>query len=219
MTNIKNVTLAFRCSEKLTGELSCNKCCHKVVDFRNKTAAELQADIDRATRPVCGIFKKSQLSEHFLKYAATTTFLATSLAVPAREKEISINDSLLIANEIQFKIEESTFLGFVVESQAIPIGGYGGLFEAIANQLKYPVELKEKGESLIEVTIDRVGRMWDVKLIKGFNEAADNEAVRVLTTLNYPFTPAKQGEKPIESKLLIPILFDPAERRRLKVVD
>jgi protein TonB len=51
--------------------------------------------------------------------------------------------------------------------------------------------------------------MKDVRLIKGFNELADKEAVRVLSTLNYPFNPGRQRGKPVKTRLVIPITFDP----------
>jgi hypothetical protein len=51
--------------------------------------------------------------------------------------------------------------------------------------------------------------MKDVRLIKGFNKLADKEAVRVLSTLNYPFNPGGQRGKPVKTRLVLPIMFDP----------
>src|SRR6478609_5656360 len=117
MTRIKNVTLEFNCTEKLNDKLFCDKCSHSVVDFTTKTNDELQEEINKSLRPVCGIFKKSQLSDQFLKYAAAT-FVATSLTIPTLGQEIIKVDSLWQACEKMKAEEVEIFLGVIVETQA-----------------------------------------------------------------------------------------------------
>jgi len=206
MTKIKDVTIAFNCPETLDSKLHCDRCSNAVVDFTNKTDRELREEIKKSKGPVCGLFKKSQLSDQFLRYAAAT-FIATSLTVPTLGQEVIKEDPLL--KKIETENEEELFLGIIVETQAEPIGGYKKFFEAIASKMKYPTGLKDKGKSFVEFTIDSVGQMKDVRLIKGFNELADKEAVRVLSTLNYPFNPGRQRGKPVRTRLVIPITFDP----------
>ncbi|MEO7991106.1 MAG: energy transducer TonB [Chryseolinea sp.] len=214
MTKIKNVTIEFNCPEKLNDNLFCDKCSHTIVDFTNKTDKELIDEIKNSNETVCGLFKKSQLSTQFLKYAAAT-FIATSLTIPAIGQEVVKSDSLLKACEkIETENEEEVFLGMVVETQAEPIGGYKKLFEAIANKMNYPVGLNEKGKSFVEFTIDSAGQMKDIKLVKGFNGLADKEAVRVLSTLNYPFNPGRQRGIPVCTGLVMPIAFDPASKKK-----
>lgn len=209
MTNIKNVTLEFNCTEKLGDKLFCDKCSHSVVDFTTKTTEELQEQINKSLRPVCGIFKKSQLSDQFLRYAAAT-FIATSLTIPSLGQEVINGDSLLkTCEKVAAEGEEDTFFGLVVETQAEPVGGYQKFIEAIANKMKYPKGLTEKGKSFVEFTVDSLGQMKDVKLVRGFNELADAEAVRVLASLDYPFTPGRQSGVPIKTRLVMPISFDP----------
>jgi TonB family protein len=209
MTKIKSVTIEFSCPETLDDNFFCNKCSHSVVDFTNKTDKDLKEEIKKSKGPICGLFKKSQLSDQFRKYAAAT-FIATSLTVPTLGQEVIKRDSLLKACEkMETENDEEVFFGVIVETQAEPIGGYKTFFEAIANKMNYPTGLKEKGKSFVEFTIDTVGQLKDVRLIKGFNESADKEAVRVLSTLNYPFSPGRQRGKPIETRLVIPITFDP----------
>jgi hypothetical protein len=209
MTKIKDVTIEFSCPGTLDGKLYCDRCSHTVIDFTNKTDRALREEIKKSNGPVCGLFKKSQLSDKFLKYAAAT-FIATSLTVPTLGQEVIKGDSLLKACENMETVnEEDVFFGMIVETQAEPIGGYKKFFEAIASKMNYPTGLKEKGKSFVEFTIDSVGQMKDVILIKGFNELADKEAVRVLSTLNYPFNPGRQRGIPIKTRLVIPIMFDP----------
>ena len=119
---IKNVTIEFHCPEKVGDNLFCNKCSHTVVDFTNKTDEELKDETARSKGPVCGLFKKSQLSDQFLKYAAAT-FIATSLTFPSLGQEVIKEDSVLKAHEdIETEHEEDVFLGVVVEEQARTCG-------------------------------------------------------------------------------------------------
>jgi hypothetical protein len=82
MSDIRNITLSFPCQEKLernaAGEFYCHKCAHAITDFRCQSAEALQEAIRQAgTRPVCGIFKSSQLSEKFARYAAAAAIVVT----------------------------------------------------------------------------------------------------------------------------------------------
>lgn len=210
MPDIKSVNLEFHCPETLNDKLFCDRCSRRIIDFTNKTEKELKVEIAKAKGPVCGLFKKSQMSEQFLKYAAAT-FIATSLTLPSLGQEPIKADSLQKAVE---STEEDTFFGMIVELQAEPIGGYKKFMETIASNLNYPHGLHEKGRSFVEFTIDTTGQMRDIKLIKGFNDLADREAVRVLSTLNYAFNPARQRGIPVRSRLVIPITFDPAFREK-----
>jgi hypothetical protein len=82
MSDIKNITLAFPCHQQLTrnggGEFYCNACAQTIVDFRCQSAGALAAALRQSSRPVCGIFNSSQLSQQFVRYAA-----ATAIAVSA----------------------------------------------------------------------------------------------------------------------------------------
>jgi len=83
MSDIQNITLAFPCREKLernaAGEFYCHKCAHAVIDFRCQSAEALQEAMRQAgSRPVCGIFKNSQLGEKFARYAAAAAIAITA---------------------------------------------------------------------------------------------------------------------------------------------
>ena len=208
MGTIKNVTIEFNCQEKLNGNFFCNKCSRSIVDFTNKNDKELIEEIEKSKGTVCGQFKTSQLSDQFLKYAAAT-FIATSLTVPSIGQAIIKGDSHLKACEkLEQEGDEDVFIGVIIETQAEPVGGYKEFYNAVAREMKYPSGLKERGKVFIEFTIDSVGKMNDLKVIKGFNELADKEAIRLFSTLNYPFNPGRQRGKPVKTRLIIPILFD-----------
>jgi hypothetical protein len=216
MAKTRKVTIEFNCVENMDAKLFCEKCSHNVIDFRNKTSRELNEEIKRSQVPVCGIFKKSQLSDQFLKYAAAT-FIATSLTMPTFAQEVIKGESLLTAfDKMNAADEEHVFLGIVIETQAEPVGGYKKFLESIESVLNYPSGLSLKGRTFVEFTVDTLGKMKDVKVVKGFNDLADTEAVRALTALNYPFTPGKQRGKPVKTRLIFPIVFDPEKKRDKK---
>ena len=215
MSKIKNITLEFACTEKLSEKLFCDKCSHHLIDFTSKTPEELQTEIDKSTKPVCGIFKKSQMSEQFLKYAAAT-FIATAMAMPSQGNHTIKDEHVLKELEnVTFRMDEHIFYGFVIDEQAEPVDGYKQFFQTIQSRLIYPEGLLERGNSFVEVMIDQFGQMYNIRLMKGFNDLADNEALRVVGSLNHPFNPGKQKGVPVKTKLIIPVLFDPEERRRI----
>jgi hypothetical protein len=81
---ITNVSLKFPCMEDWnkmdtsSGERICGRCQHKVIDFTNMNDEEFQKHLKSAEH-VCGRFKKSQLSNEFLKYAAATLIAASTI--------------------------------------------------------------------------------------------------------------------------------------------
>lgn len=211
MSPIKNISLAFACRETLNKGLFCNKCSHRVIDFKDKTHRDLQQHLETSDRRVCGIFKKSQLSEQFLRYAAAT-FVATSMTFPGNGQDLKEDSSFQACEKIETQDEEEFFLGVIVDIPAEPIGGYKNFFDAIRANIKVPPSLNEAGKTFLEFTVTTDGQVRNVKVIKGFNSLADREAARVLSTLNIPFAPGRQRGKPVEAKLVIPIAFDPGKR-------
>ncbi len=211
MAKIKNINLAFNCPQKLENKLYCVKCSHAIIDFTGKTEKEVREEVSNSNGLVCGIFKRSQLSEQFLKYAAATV-IATALSAPSFGQEVNKGDTLIKASEdAEEVIEEEAheFIGIILDVQAIPIGGFEKFLQTITDRIIYPVGLKESGKVFVEFTIDTTGQMTDIKLLKGYNLLADQEAVRVLSTLNHPFHPGRQRGKAVKTKIVIPLLFDP----------
>jgi TonB family protein len=209
MTKIKNVTIEFNCPESIADNLFCSKCSHQLIDFTKKTEREFKDILESSNGKVCGLFKKSQLSDRFLKYAAASVIATSVMTIPVFGQDPIRADSLLKACEKVEAENEDVIFGMVVETQAIPIGGYKVFFEKVASMVKYPDGLTTKGKVFIEFSIDTLGQMKDVRLIKGFNEFADKEALRVMSTINHPFEPGRQRGKPVRTRLVVPIIFDP----------
>jgi hypothetical protein len=207
---IKDITLEFSRSERLNEIFFCDKCSRTVLDFTDKTGRELDEALKKSPGNVCGRFKKSQMSDRFLKYAAAAV-VVTSMAMPAIAQESMKGDSATKADE-KVKVEEDVFMGTIVDTGAEPIGGMKAFMKEIADKIIWPPGLNEKGRSFVEITIDTTGQIQNVRLLKGFHELAGREAVRVLSSLQIPFHPARQLGKAVRSRLVIPVLFDPAKR-------
>jgi TonB family protein len=215
MTNNKKVTLEFACPEKLDDKLFCEKCAHHLVDFRGCTPEEIQDTVNKTDGRVCGIFKKSQLSDQFLKYAAAT-FIASSLPTPnhaqdSTKYELSTDWGNFKLNNTDLEFQWT--LGFVVDTQAEPVGGYLEFLDAIQARMYFPKGVLDRGQIFVEFVVDTEGRMKDVKILKGIHPVADKEVLRAVGSLEFPFTPGKQKGVPTETRLVIPILFDPLKRR------
>ncbi|MFY0598939.1 MAG: energy transducer TonB [Cyclobacteriaceae bacterium] len=216
MGKIRNVNLEFSCPESIDSMkptlsgFNCSRCSKELIDFRGKSEEEFQQMISDSGSSTCGVFKPSQLSQKFLRYAAAT-FIATASTLVANGQKPIESDSLEIAVDSLEGEEEGDefFLGTIVEYQAEPIGGYLKFMESISKSIQYPPELKQKGKVYIQFTVDTLGQMGEFKIVKGFNELADKEVLKSMTNLNFPFSPAKQRGKPIKSRLVLPITFEP----------
>jgi hypothetical protein len=93
-TEIKNVRLSVCCSEdwrgfKVISERSrfCGTCRHEVVDFTNATQEEFDHAL-KSGKKVCGRFKTSQMNDSFLKLAAASLLIASSVSCNDRERTI-----------------------------------------------------------------------------------------------------------------------------------
>jgi TonB family protein len=216
MPEIKNINLSFNCPNtkeslnEANGEFNCKNCSKQVIDFTNKTQSELLQILNSSNSKVCGIFKPSQLSRTFLKYAAATAIVGGSFFSAANGQHVIETDSVEHACELMGDI---VFGEVVNDSGAMafyypePIGGMAQLYNTIMNEIRYPDQLKVDGRTFLQFTVDTTGQITTIKVVKGFNEIADNEAVRALNATNFPFKPANKNGIPVESQLIIPVNF------------
>lgn len=83
------------------------------------------------------------------------------------------------------------------------------LIEYISANIRYPKEAKKFGYSgtvIVQLTIDKNGKAKDIKVLKGVHSSLDNEAVRVITTIDDWVAGLHQGQ-PYEKSLAIPVRF------------
>lgn len=182
-----------------------------ITDFTHEDKIDLDVGIPNSLSPVCGIFKKSQLSEQFLKSAAATLIVTSCLTMTTFGQDGVKADSLITKDSLLTNDEDYVF-GTFVENSAEPVGGYQKFYEALSKELKCPAGLTATGKCFVEFYIDTTGQTKDYKILKSFDPAVDQEVLRAMTTLNYRWKPAQLRNKSIGSRFVIPIAFDPLKK-------
>ena len=82
-----------------------------------------------------------------------------------------------------------------------------GMF--LAHQMHYPASAKEnnvQGKVFINFTVDRKGKLRDLKIVRGIGSGCDEEVIRVLK-LSPDWTPGKVYGIPVDISYTIPISF------------
>lgn len=114
---IKNVTLSFCCDKdwqtmRTVDEQKrfCASCKHNVIDFTKANNDQLREALQTSSR-VCGRFKRSQMSDTFLKYAASVV-LASSVSISCSpvEEPLQPPEAPVIEEPIDFG-EELQLMG------------------------------------------------------------------------------------------------------------
>jgi protein TonB len=214
MGKIRNINLEFSCPENISSFEKvkkghhCQQCEKVVIDFTNKTDNEFEKFIPKSESSVCGIFKLSQLSKKFLKYAATSIIVgSSSLSIQGQEaiKKDSINQA---CDQSNIPFENDVVFGNIIETQAEPVGGIRKFYEELNKKIIYPKNLLQGGKVYIQFRVDTLGTMMDFKVARGFDPQADQAALDAISSFNFPFNPGKQSGKPIESQYIILITFE-----------
>ena len=124
-SDIKNVNLSFCCNKdwntmRTVDEQKrfCESCQHQVIDFTKSTEKELKSALQSSPR-VCGRFKRSQMSDAFLKYAASLV-VASSVSLSCSPVAEQVQPDIPIINEeTDFEyMGDIEMTGFVVYDSA-----------------------------------------------------------------------------------------------------
>jgi TonB family protein len=88
-------------------------------------------------------------------------------------------------------------------------GGLSQLGADIGRKMTYPKRARKagiEGTVYVSFVINKVGKIEDVQIIKGFDTECDEEAMRVISELK-PWTPAIERGKVVKSRYVLPIKF------------
>lgn len=88
-------------------------------------------------------------------------------------------------------------------------GGMQALFKFMGEHIKYPPEAKKdkaEGKSLIEFVIDETGKVTQAAIKKGFHDACDKEALRVVNAMP-DWTPGKHKGEAVKVAFVLPVMF------------
>lgn len=106
--------------------------------------------------------------------------------------------------------DNTTFQAQDVDTPAEPYGGINQLTQFINRNLRIPLALqiaKVEGQVLVEATIDTLGGVTQIHVIKGLYADADQEAIRVVSLFK-AWNPALKATKKVAQKVIIPVNFD-----------
>ena len=86
------------------------------------------------------------------------------------------------------------------------------MYKYIYTVMKYPAEARQKGVSgivSVEFMVDEKGVLSDFLVPKGIGSGCDEEAVRVISSMNtaHRWTPAKTNGQPVKAMFTLPIKF------------
>lgn len=96
-----------------------------------------------------------------------------------------------------------------IDPEEIPSfpGGEEALIEFIKDNMKWPLtQSTVEGIVAVRFTIDTLGNIKDLKIIKGICEESDKEALRLVSIMPR-WNPRKMYGKPIEGEFTLPIKF------------
>jgi TonB family protein len=92
-------------------------------------------------------------------------------------------------------------------------GGENELYGFLENNIRYPyilVKIGMEGDLDLRFTVDKEGAVRNVEITRGFDPAADEEAIRVVRAMP-EWIPAKENGEPIDMERKLTISFKPDE--------
>ena len=121
--------------------------------------------------------------------------------VTAKKKDISSEACVTAEDSIYYCSSKST--------PEYP-GGKIALMQYISKNMRYPENALKKnieGRVLIQFVVDTEGNISNVKAMESVDPDLDNEAIRVVKSIQKKWKPAFNEGKPVKSLYMIPILF------------
>ncbi len=129
---------------------------------------------------------------------------------PIIDIDITDTTSFLKFSKIEeppIEIVKDSFI--IVEHMPSYPGGLNALYKYIGKKIKYPSQARRmgvEGKVFISFTINKEGRLTNIKLLRGIGSGCDEEAIRVLKKLP-KWNPGKQRGKPVKVSMTLPITF------------
>ncbi len=141
----------------------------------------------------------------------------------AKDKEKARLDSIAMQNKLDKKVTDQDSIPESLKNERRPIFpgcenepedslGYCfqiGLQKHLARVFQYPEIAKHywiQGKVFVQFTLDTVGSVVDIKVVKGAHGLLDNAALKMVQSIP-KMTPAFQNGKPVKMLFTVPIVF------------
>lgn len=194
----------------------CKTCNRTIIDFRNKSAEELE-QLKKTNRSICGIFSEKQIAKGYERYfqLAATTLLTVGLSGSSQNLYAQEEpDPFKFPSGKIDTIDKPAVVGIVYYSDhhltADYPGGIAAMKSFLQDNIVYPADSIE-GKVYVSFTVDTVGHVTDVKIKKSLSPLADAEVIRVVKLL--VFKPALLEGKPVNSKFSFPVTFSREKKK------
>ncbi|WP_164891193.1 energy transducer TonB [Botryobacter ruber] len=89
-------------------------------------------------------------------------------------------------------------------------GGEHEMFKYLAREMKYPQEAIQKGaegQVFVSFIVGKDGSLRDIKILRGLGAGTDEEAIRVIQSMQGKWEPGMQNGKPVPVRYNLPIKF------------
>lgn len=142
-----------------------------------------------------------------LRYAAVLTIASTAIVACASEAEQDIQADARMHSGTHATPMDSIYM--VTDEPAEFPGGMEAMIAYLSEEITYPAEAKKagvQGKTFVQFVVDPDGRVVRTKVVKGFFEACDAEALRVVEAMP-DWQPAKMKGEPVAMQMTLPIAF------------
>jgi TonB family protein len=100
----------------------------------------------------------------------------------------------------------------IVDVAPEPIGGINAFYQKVAENLRYPLEARQKhitGKVFVQFVVEKDGRILheNVIVVRSAHTSLDEEAIRVLL-LTSPWQPGSKNGEPVRARKTFPITFN-----------
>ncbi len=221
MKKITNIKLSYQCDQKWDKMTACGQdrfcelCNKSIIDFRNLNQSDLEREIIKSNGDVCGLLTKSQTTTpSFLSRISYRLLIALGFSSLFNSLDAQTVDSINYIKNCNDTTEELV-LGMFETFPVYKNGGSEGLNDFIRANLKYPDSLQKNGRVVVQFTVDTIGRVKDIVILKSLEIEADKEVIRVVSLLE--FIPGRHINKAIEGKMTLPISFSRKKSEKSKM--
>jgi TonB family protein len=104
--------------------------------------------------------------------------------------------------------EEIEDIYVIVDEPAEPVKGYEKLHKKISQKVKIPKKMRQvsfEGRVFVQVIINKKGKMYDAKILKGINQDLDKEVLKTVNKFAKKWKPAKHNGQFVKQKIVLPI--------------
>jgi TonB family protein len=146
-------------------------------------------------------------SYHIDKYQGDTMLYAVVCYEPGYLFKYSTEKNKIPGSDEIDQNDEEVFN--IVDIQPVPKGGLEAFYQYVMDNLKYPEEAKndgKEGKVFVEFIVRRNGEIDQVKVIKGFHGACDEEALRVINQ-SPDWIPGYKDDNAVDVRLILPVTF------------